>query len=430
MKHIILLVITLTFSSSFATDTWNWGPNEKEAKGNWQYLVTLMDADEELKAGTPCNWLLVNTPDLHVALYKYAERVYKAKIKAEKVAEAEEVLQDSLLSIYDTRITLFGDEANVLNRKGKVAWIYQYKYKSKHTELYSMYKKIYELNGKEAYDANLFYYFSAASRQKKSGNLTETQLLDLYTQLDDDFAQRATASPKDAESINNYREKIDKELNKYIVVDCDFVQNNYGPQFEKEPSLALSKKIQGLLLKNKCISNDLFVTTTNFIIEKEGPTYANLKTLANIYLQQEKNEEAYATYEKAIEVCEDPTKKADTYMTLAKLDMKNNKKVSSKTNILKAIALDNSLETEGHNLIGSLYMSSANECSTGDPLQDRLVYIAAYNEFKKAHNTSKMNTAKQQFPSMEDIFVHNKQLGETMNTGCWIHESVALQKRD
>lgn len=430
MKHIITLLITLTLSSSFATDTWNWGSNEKEAKGTWQYLVTLMDAKEEVKAGTPCNWLLVNAPELHVALYKYAERVYKAKIKAEKSKEVKKVLQDSLLSIYDTRITLFGDEVNVLNRKGKVAWRYQYKDKSKHADLYAMYKSIYENSEAKAYDANLFYYFSAAARQKKAGNLTEAQLLDLYSTLDEDFAARATASPKHAEKIAGYRTEIDKELNKYIVVDCDFVQSNYGPQFSKEPSLALAKKTQSLLLKNKCISNDLFVTTTNYIIEQEGPTYANLKTLANIYLQQDKTNEAYTTYQKAIEVCEVDTKKAGVYMTLAKLDMKNGKKVSSKSNILKAIALDNALGTEGHNLIGSLYMSSANECSTGDPLQDRLVYIAAYNEFKKAHNTSKMNTAKQQFPSMEDIFVHNKKVGETMATGCWVHETVALQKRD
>lgn len=430
MKKYLSIVLLSAIVTSFAQDTWNWGAKEKEARGNWQYLVTLMDADKDIEASTPCNWLLVNAPNLHVALYKYSEQVYKARIKAEKDSKKEIVLQDSLLAIFDKRIALFGDEANVLNRKGKVAWLYQYKDATKHQQLFEEYKKAYALNGKETYESNLLYYFAAAGRQKEAKKLSETDLLNLYTALDNDLKARIVAAPKDADKIETYRSKIDEELNLHIVVDCAFVQNNYGTQFQKEKSIELAKKIQDLLLKNKCITNELFITTTNYIIEKEGATYANLKTLANIYLQQDKNAEAYTTYQKAIEVCDDQTKKADTYMTLAKLDLKNNQKVSAKNNITKAIALDNNLQEEGHNLIGSMYMSSAQECSNGDPLHDRLVYIAAYNEFKKAHNTSKMNSAKQQFPSMEDIFVHNKKLGESMTLDCWVHETVTLDKRD
>jgi hypothetical protein len=40
-----------------------------------------------------------------------------------------------------------------------------------------------------------------------------------------------------------------------------------------------------------------------------------------------------------------------------------------------------------------------------------------------------MNNAKSQFPSAEELFNENKKEGDSMTVGCWINESVTLQKR-
>ena len=57
------------------------------------------------------------------------------------------------------------------------------------------------------------------------------------------------------------------------------------------------------------------------------------------------------------------------------------------------------------------------------------VYLAAYNIFKSGGLTSQANQAREQFPSMEEIFNENMEVGESMNTGCWINETVTLNKR-
>ena len=40
-----------------------------------------------------------------------------------------------------------------------------------------------------------------------------------------------------------------------------------------------------------------------------------------------------------------------------------------------------------------------------------------------------MASAKEQFPTMEDIFVRNKKEGDLIKVGCWINENVALKKK-
>ena len=72
---------------------------------------------------------------------------------------------------------------------------------------------------------------------------------------------------------------------------------------------------------------------------------------------------------------------------------------------------------------------SPKRCSSDDFLRKKSIYIAAYNMYQKAGNTSKMNLAKQQFPTIEEIFVRNRKEGEQINTACWINETVSLTKR-
>ena len=104
-------------------------------------------------------------------------------------------------------------------------------------------------------------------------------------------------------------------------------------------------------------------------------------------------------------------------------------KRKSRDNARKSISLNTS-NPDAYKLIGNLYMSSYDDCREGKSrVQDRLVVIAAYNIFKSGGLTSQANQAREQFPSMEEIFNENMEVGESMNTGCWINETVTLNKR-
>ena len=63
-------------------------------------------------------------------------------------------------------------------------------------------------------------------------------------------------------------------------------------------------------------------------------------------------------------------------------------------------------------------------------VHDRLIFILAYDMYKRGGVASKMHNAKSQFPSKEEIFTSNYVEGQSLSVGCWINESVKLQTRD
>jgi hypothetical protein len=104
-----------------------------------------------------------------------------------------------------------------------------------------------------------------------------------------------------------------------------------------------------------------------------------------------------------------------------------------KTRSYARICIANNYQAkQAHETIGDLYINSLNDCrikEKEDIVLTRTLYIAAYNEFKLAGATTKMATAKKQFPSTEELFLGNYKIGQSLNTGCWINEDVALQTR-
>jgi tetratricopeptide (TPR) repeat protein len=434
-----LIIVAIVFIGQFiyatggneTTAEANWGTNPTEAKGYWLRLTQLANQKDYATAYQPCSWLLSNAPELNVDLYKIAAKVYKSKLKTEKTPIVRAGLKDTILFIYDKHISDFNGGARVLNKKGKVAWLYQGRSSANHDELYKLYTDIYTQNGTKTYNSNIYFYFVTAARQYRKGNMTATDLLGLYDELTSDLSNRADAVEVSKKAdVTKYLDKIDVELNKFVNVDCDFVMAHYGPNFNTTPNVALAHKIQDKLNKNKCVDNDLYINTTNYLIENEGPTYANVKTLGNIYLSQGQNDLAYTKYEEALALTQDATAKGNLFMKLAKLNRKSGKLSKARSNILSAINVDPSLSSTGHNTIAGMYLATAPHLSTGDPIQDRLVYIAAYEEYKLAGNASKMTETKAQFPSMEEIFVRNLQLGDSMTIKSWINLNVSLQKRD
>ena len=86
---------------------------------------------------------------------------------------------------------------------------------------------------------------------------------------------------------------------------------------------------------------------------------------------------------------------------------------------------------EAFNFIGNLYFTSYEDCKQGvNEVQDRAVFIAAYEMYRKAGNFDAMQKAKEQFPTMETIFTYDMNVGDPLRIGCWINESVTIQRRD
>lgn len=426
MTRLVVLITLITFSINIASaqNGYDWGENKPDAQARWQYMNFSIENKNYNQALIPLSWLLKNTPNLHVDLYKLGTKVYEKIERNEPNKTYKVALQDTILMLYDKRIELFGDEANVLNRKGLHAYNFLAKRKNTEDTLYATYKKIYELNANNTFTSAAYYYMTSACDMKKINKISNEEILEVYASaagvFDANIAAETDAKKK--ESLIKFKDRIDGKLTQCADVSCEYAIEKWG----KESSIAKLKMAYSILLAKNCTESTEFITITSKILEAE-PSASGYKSLGDI-LKNSKPTEALGHYQKAINLATDDEFKGALYISMANIYSKTNKS-TSKEYAQKAIALGQ-FTNEAHTLIGNLYVASYDQCKSDNPIDTRAVFIAAYNEYATANNTEKMKELKANFPSKEEIFQYGKKVGDKVTVGCWINVTVSLKTRD
>ena len=385
-------------------------------------------------AVAPFTWMLKNAPDWHVKLYIDGAEIYDNLAEKEKDPGKKQQLVDSMLMMYDMRITNCGDEVNVLNRKAFYAYKYNVTNKDKSVELLKLFDRVAEISGDKMSDGNLVAYMTTVQANfVLQKNLSDEQILDRYDKIiaiANEKIKKAEAAgkTKDVTKLKEYVSVIDDLLIGMVKVDCDFVKNNLEPKFKTTPNdLALAKKIFGFMLQGKCTDDPLWLEAGE-VIHKQEKDFGLAKNLALKYLSNENFDKAEGLLKEALELAKDASDKSDMYLYLGNLQSKKNNKNAARDYYRQAADAGNK---EGYEKIGDLYYGSFNDCKKNvNMAEDRLVYIAAYNMYARAGASQKMAQAKSQFPSKEEIFLFNWKVGDTLRVSCWIGETVTIDTRD
>jgi len=329
--------------------------------------------------------------------------------------------------MYDDRIKYFGDEKGVLNRKAFTAYKYYKDRKDQYKMLMDLFDRTFELNGNEVLKNNLIAYMDVIRRYKQSGgNLSDEAVLDKYSLISDIISFQM--EKKDDDQLPVIQENVDKILLATVPVDCALLEQKFVPKMNETKDPKLAKKVLQLMLTAKCSDSPSFVQAAELVYGQE-PTAGLAKVIAIKHVGTGNVDIGNSWYDKALELSEDNLEKADIYMSKAQVFSNKGLKQEARSNARKALANDPSLK-DAYTLIGNLYMHSFQECKQGvSKVEDRLVFIAAYYQFEKAGNTSAMQSAKEQFPSTEEMFELTLSEGQSMTVGCWINETVKLMKR-
>ncbi|MEM1135336.1 MAG: hypothetical protein AAGI07_05805 [Bacteroidota bacterium] len=242
MKTIPLLVfLTSLFTQNLfaqsdgCEDGWCWGSDPGTTKEKY----TLFSDDIQLKdfdhAIEPFQWLIENTPNLNVGLYIKGVELYSALLKREEKGDKDKDkiigYQDRILSLYDERVKYFGEEEDVIERKGRKFYFY-YKDREdpeKWQKMYAVYKKAFELNGPKTSRSNITFLMLSVVNLKARKKFTEEEVLTHYEDITDKIEQNIN-STKGSEQENwvELQDKIDGLLGKAVKVDCDFVREKMG----------------------------------------------------------------------------------------------------------------------------------------------------------------------------------------------------------
>ncbi len=434
MKMKALLVGVIYFGavlqlSAQTSNSWNWPEDKAAAEERYVLYKDALKQDNYQGAKQPHLWLLNNVPDLHNSLYIDGAKIYEGLAEVEKDPSKKTNLQDSALVMYDMRIKYFNDEANVLNRKAFTAYKYYADNKDKLEDLYNIFAKTHELNGNKIASFLIVPYMDVVRRYKASGgNITDEKAIDIYDNLNQVLDWKAANTKED--NIPAMKENLDKVFMATVSVDCNFIKGNLTPKLAQNPNdIVLAKKIMSLMYAAKCIDDPEFIKTVT-IIHKSEPNYGLAYLIGIRSIQAENYNQAITYLKEAIELTEDNTKKGEVYIKLGDIENLRKNKVNARNFYRQAVNTDPTL-TDAYKKIGDLYYNSFDDCKgNANVVQDRGVFLAAYEMYRRAGDSQSMSKAKGQFPSKEEAFQYNLTSGAAISIGCWINESVSLQTRD
>ena len=232
------------------------------------------------------------------------------------------------------------------------------------------------------------------------------------------------------------------------VFDCDY----FMPVFEKEygelPSYATDDKdaliaartpredlVRRMLGANCSRDNVAMIEKLDTQIEEIArKVYAmdNPMTIAKQMYESGDVDGALAEYEKVAATAE-PQLQGSIYLQMASIHNVDKNSKSQARNYARKAAAARPGWGKPYLLIGDLYASSSRSCST-DPFEQRLVILAAMNQYARAKSDpetagtaqSRINKYSSSAPTKEMIFQRGLKSGASASTGCWVGESVTL----
>lgn len=413
-----------------ANAQWNWPDDKAKAEEKNALYTDNFKQGNYRAAANHLSWLLQNVPNLNKSIYIHGVRIYNGLASEASDKAQKTVFKDSVLLLYDLRIKYFGEEGKVLNRKAYDAYKYYVGDKSRYEELFVLFKSTFELNGNNVMDLNLLPYMDIIRRYKVSGgNISDEEILKIYEEIVQITNYKIDVVKKNVDKLKFVLDKVNELLVQTIDVDCEFVKNTLGPKLKAEPeNLKLAKNILRLSFAGKCIDLAVFLEAA-IVVQKSEPEFALAKLIGQTSASKKDFETAIKYLEESVELTDDYTKKGDSYYSLAVIQSNLNKNVSARDYARKAVAADPT-KKNSYKLIGNLYYNSYDDCKKGqNPIHDKAVYIAAYDMFKRAGDSAGMSRARAQFPTMEEIFTWDLQVGDSYKVGCWINQTVSIQKR-
>lgn len=430
MRLVFILIVAAVISAK-AQSQWKW-PSDSALKATAEEKNVLYNdarkAENYAEAAKQLEWLLVNTPDLNPSLYINGVKIF-SELEEKATGDQKITYQDKVMKLYDDRITYFQGDIDVMNRKAYDAYKFYKDNKAKYSDLYQLFEDTYKISGMEVGSQNLVAYMDVLRRYKLSGGkITDEEILEKYTNISN-IIDNKISSGEDADKMEKTKNFVDRLLTSMVTVDCEFIEKSLGPRLTENPTdLPMAKKIMSLSITASCTESPIFLQAAK-AVQNQEPTYGVAKVIGGKLAAEGKFEESEKYYNSALELAEDQTKKADIYYELGLQHVQRGMKAQARTSFFKCVEADPS-RTKAFKLVGDLYMTSYAECKRDESkVEDRAVFIAAYNMYKKSGDSKSMDNAQAQFPSIEDIFTENYSEGDTFKVGCWINEVVTLQRR-
>ena len=375
--------------------------------------------------------LFNNYPDASEKLYVDGVTMYRHFIEGTPEGQARENKIDTLMLIYDQRITHFGGEGNVLGRKANELLRYRSSDKEQVQAAYGMLKKSLELEGTDSRDAVMLNFISAGLILNQAEMIDNTQVMEDYFRVSDILDQLEGSSSR----WQRTRASIDEMVMKENILSCDGLDMHFGPKFEENgEDQDLLEKLINSYTSAGCTKSDLYASASEKLYELDpGPESAH--NLAMLFVGRNDLEKAAFYQGMAVEATEalpDETR-AEWFYELSVISLAKGDHCEAVYFAREAIAYKNDYG-KAHMALGDAFISSRTQL--GDEFQQQTAYWAAADMYQLAarldpslseESAQKLDICKAHFPGAEDIFFHDLKIGGSFPVGGCIQHNTTVR---
>jgi tetratricopeptide (TPR) repeat protein len=363
-----------------------------------------------------------NCPESSEQMYIDGVTMYRSFIDSTPDLSAREGLIDTLMLIYDRRMDNFGDEGNVLGRKGRDLLNYRGADIEEVQKAYEMLEKSIEIQGNKTPESVLLLSISAGIRLNNEGRLEDSVLVEDYITAIGVLIKQERRSSRWEET----RDKIQEIMTNEDLLSCEAFDKYFDQRFEqnKNDKDFLDQVIM-VYSTSGCENSDIYAAASENLYNMK-PSPETARNLAFTFISR-------GDYEKAADYLTEAVQgdninrdtRAGWYYELAVLSSANGDFCETIAYARDAIMLNSNLG-KAYMLLGDAYIGSRE--NLGDDFEKRTAFWAASDMYEKAGTLDpdlreeanrKLKEYREFYPNHEDVFFRDLKEGDSyLVEGC------------
>ena len=431
IKNIVVLAVAILAISS-ANAQGKYGVEEEKCKENLAFFRDNYKQKNYADALSSWRWTFLNCPASNGNIYKNGPKIIKERMKFDKENKAAYV--DTIMMIFDQRIQYFGKEGYVLGLKGYELIGVD---KSRIEEALGYLQKSIDLEGNNSSVQAVYGYMKAMVNLEKKGDKTKADVLEAYDIVSEIIDYNIVNESKSTKNFVKYSEKVEDLFTPYA--NCDDLVILFFAKFDPTTEdVSFLKRVTNLLEKKKCTTEQLFFDVSSRLYELD-PSSSSADKMAKMSIAKGKSSDAIEFAKKAVELEEDPNKKAKYLLGLADAYRNKGSYSLARNSVYSALELKRGWG-EAYMNLGWIYVAGAKTC--GNNFEQKAVYWIAVDNFKKAVNDEDYPEAKKKrakeiikeykiyYPTSAFCFEYSIFHGDKYNLGCWINKSTIARVRE
>ena len=420
---------------------WGHGQDSINCRQNISIYTEFVKNNNFAAAFTPWKAVFEEAPLAQAGTYTNGAKLLRGLIKAEKDAAKKQEYFDLLMKVHDQRIQYL-DKLNVIGKtnttRGDILGNKAHDYVSNGGKdinvAYGIFKEAVDLEKEKLPYYVLMEFVDMSARKIKVDESHKEQFIQDYIAAAGYTATALEAAKESAKpNFQKAKDNIDAYFINSGVATCDNLQAIYAPKVEANKSdLEYMKQVMKVMKMLGCTEAEVYFAASEAAHAIE-PTAETAIGCGYMYYKKGDMTKCISYFDNAIELEQDPIKKADYCYSAAAVLFANKQLSKAKQYARRSIEL-NGNNGKPYILLAQMYASSPKW--SDEAALNKCTFFAVIDKLQKARSVDSsvaeeagklISTYSAYTPKDEDLFFIGLKKGDAVTIGGWIGETTTIR---